>query len=110
RIMLRNEVDNLAAKVVGPNAPERTRRMFNAELVLYDGKDVPHPYLAESIPRLNSAAWQVFPDGRMETTYRLRPGLTWQDGASLTAEDFVFAWRLYASPALGMFTSSPQQL
>jgi peptide/nickel transport system substrate-binding protein len=108
--MLRNEVDNLAAKVVGPNAPERTRRMFNAELVLFDGTGVPLPYLAESIPQLNSSTWQVFPDGRMETTYRLRPALTWQDGAPLTADDFVFAWRLYASPALGLFTSSPQQL
>ena len=26
----------------------------------------------------------VFPDGRMETTYRLKPDLTWHDGAPLT--------------------------
>src|SRR5581483_7656771 len=110
RIMLRNEVDNLAVKVIGPNAPERTRRMFNAELVQYDGQGIVRPYLAESIPVLNTPSWQVFPDGRMETTYRLRPGLTWHDGAPLTAEDFVFAWQLYASPALGMFTPTPQTL
>ncbi len=33
----------------------------------------------------------------METTYKLRPGATWHDGAALTAEDFVFAWRVYST-------------
>jgi ABC-type transport system substrate-binding protein len=37
----------------------------------------------------------------METRYRLRPGLTWHDRTPLSSEDFVFAWRVYATPALG---------
>ena len=45
----------------------------------------------------------------METTYSLRPGLTWHDGAALTADDFVFAWRVYRSPALP-FSKKPQDL
>jgi peptide/nickel transport system substrate-binding protein len=47
---------------------------------------------------LNTESWKVFPDGSMDTTYVLRPGLTWHDGAPLTANDFVFASRLYSDP------------
>ena len=43
----------------------------------------------------------------METTYRLRPNLTWHDGAPLTAEDFVFSWRVYANPDLGLSSHAP---
>jgi peptide/nickel transport system substrate-binding protein len=84
-----------------------TRRMFNADLALLDESGVPHPYLIEALPQLNTDSWRVFPDGRMETTYRLRSGLTWHDGTPLTAEDFVFAWRVYADPALGMARRLP---
>src|SRR5947207_62730 len=46
-------------------------------------------------------------DGRMETTYRLRPNLTWHDGTPLTAEDFVFSLRMYSTPALGLASLAP---
>jgi peptide/nickel transport system substrate-binding protein len=41
----------------------------------------------------------------METTYRLKPNLTWHDGHPLTADDFVFAWQVYATPELGVSQS-----
>lgn len=87
-----------------------TRRMFNAEIALLDDRGVPHPYLVEALPQLNTDAWQVFPDGRMESSYSLRPGLTWHDGAPLSAEDFVFAWRVYANPALGLARRLPMAM
>jgi peptide/nickel transport system substrate-binding protein len=43
----------------------------------------------------------------METSYRLKPNLTWHDGTPLSAEDFVFAWRVYATPQFGTATSPP---
>jgi ABC-type transport system substrate-binding protein len=82
------------------------RRMFNALLALIDDQAVPQLDLAESLPELDSDSWRVFPDGRMETTYRLKPGLSWHDGTPLTAEDFAFSWRIYSSPGLG-FASAP---
>lgn len=82
-------------------------RVFNAGLAIKDEREVPHPYLVESLPELNSASWTVFPDGRMETTYRLRPGLVWHDGTPLTAEDFVFSWRVFGTPELGTAGSPP---
>lgn len=72
-----------------------------------DERGIAQPQLAEALPRLNSDTWRVFPDGRMETSYRLKPNLTWHDGTALSAEDFVFAYRVYATPALGAATSPP---
>jgi peptide/nickel transport system substrate-binding protein len=68
--------------------------LFSAELGSTDAQDVPFPVLAEALPQLNTDTWQVSADGRMETRYTLRPGLTWHDGTPLAAEDFVFGWRV----------------
>ena len=62
------------------------------------------------MPQLNTESWRVFPDGRMETTYALKPNLAWHDGAPLTADDFVFAWRVYATPELGVSNTPPASL
>jgi peptide/nickel transport system substrate-binding protein len=81
--------------------------MFNATLDIEDAQEVARPYLAEALPQLNTDSWRVLPDGRMETTYRLRPEVTWHDGTPLSAEDFVFAWQVYATPALGQASTPP---
>jgi peptide/nickel transport system substrate-binding protein len=109
-IVHRQEPLSLYDKVVGAGSQGFVSELFNAYLALRDNTGAPHPYLAERLPQLNTESWQVFPDGRMETTYRLRPGLTWHDGAPLTAEDFVFALRVYASPHLKIFAPAPQDL
>lgn len=82
-------------------------RLFNAELDMEDAREAPHPYLAEALPQLNTESWRVFPDGRMETTYRLKPSLTWHDGTPLSAGDFAFAWRIYDTPEFGQSASPP---
>jgi len=82
-------------------------RAFNAQIALLDPSASPRPYLVEDLPRLNTESWRLFPDGRMETTYRFRPNITWHDGTPLTAEDLVFSWRVYATPGLGLSGSAP---
>ncbi|HEY3117837.1 MAG TPA: ABC transporter substrate-binding protein, partial [Chloroflexota bacterium] len=106
-IAVRTEGESLAAKALSnaginiiPSTP------FNAGLVYHDAADVPHAELASELPQLNSDTWRVLPDGRMETTYRLKPNLAWHDGQPLTAEDFGFAFRVYSTPALGTAASS----
>src|SRR5687767_338726 len=42
-----------------------TQKMFNADLALLDERGNPVPYLAETLPELNTDSWRVFPDGRM---------------------------------------------
>jgi len=83
------------------------RRLFNAALSLLDGDGRAQPYLAESLPQLGTDDWRVYADGQMDTTYHLRAGLLWHDGQPLTAEDFAFAWRVYATPELGRSHSEP---
>jgi len=84
-----------------------TKRAFNAQLAILDERGIPRPYLAETLPQLNSESWHVFPDGRMETTYHLRSGIAWHDGEPFSAENFAFAWRVYSAPELGQAASSP---
>ncbi|MEA2641935.1 MAG: peptide/nickel transport system substrate-binding protein [Chloroflexota bacterium] len=88
-----------------PTAP--AMGMFSAWLASVDGHGVSRPQLAEKLPQLNTGDWQVFPDGQMETTYKLRSGLTWHDGAPLTAPDFVFGFQVYSNPDLGVRADEP---
>ncbi|HEY3118424.1 MAG TPA: ABC transporter substrate-binding protein [Chloroflexota bacterium] len=85
-------------------------RIFNALPALVDDKGIPRPELLASLPALNTDTWQVFPDGTMQTTYTLRPNLTWHDGAELTSDDFVFSWHVYSSPDLGIAGQAPMSL
>jgi len=82
-------------------------RFFNATFDIVDVREITHPNLVEALPRLDTDTWQVFPDGRMETRYQLKPNLTWHDGTPLHAEDFVFAHRVYKTPELGSATTRP---
>ena len=101
-------VSSKVLQTTGGLAIGATQRLFNATLTTADKVGLPQPYLVESIPQLNTDAWVVFPDGRMETTYRIKPGLTWHDGAPLTAEDVVFTWRLLTKQEIGEATGRPQ--
>jgi peptide/nickel transport system substrate-binding protein len=104
----RNEPSSVAAKPLRFVASQSsTSILFSATLDAIDERGKSRPYLAEAIPQLNTDTWRVFPDGRMETTYRLKPNLTWHDGAPLSAEDFAFAWRLYSAPEHGVSKTIP---
>jgi peptide/nickel transport system substrate-binding protein len=82
-------------------------RFFNATLDVWDMNQISHPQLAQALPELNTDTWRMFPDGRMETRYTLRPNLTWHDGTPLHAEDFAFALRVYKTPELGSSSTRP---
>lgn len=87
-----------------------TLSLFNAALAFQDEQGADHPYLAETLPKLNTESWRLFPDGQMETTYRLRPNLVWHDGSPLPADDFAFANEVYRSPDFGMSGVPPLSL
>jgi len=94
----------------GQTTLDTTRRMFNAELALIDDTGAVRPFLAEELPQLGTDTWRVLPDGRMETVYRLKAGLTWHDGAPLAAEDVAFGRRVISNPGLGHGGLIPQKL
>jgi peptide/nickel transport system substrate-binding protein len=58
------------------------------------------PRLAASLPSLDDGSIAVSGDGTMTTTWRLRPNLTWQDGAPFTADDLTFSWQVNKDPAI----------
>src|SRR5439155_22714166 len=81
--------------------------LFKGTLDYLDHRGNAQPYLIEALPQLNTATWQLLPDGRMETTYHLKPGLVWHDGTPLSAGDAVFAWEIFRTPELGVSSSEP---
>jgi peptide/nickel transport system substrate-binding protein len=104
-----NEPASIAARSFSPagTSIRFQQRVVNALPALIDAKGSPQPELLASLPALNTQSWQVFPDGTMQTTYALRPNLTWHNGEPLTSEDFVFSWRVYSSPDLGLANQPP---
>jgi peptide/nickel transport system substrate-binding protein len=106
---LRVEPSSLSSKALvgGGVKMKSSSRLFNASVDLIDDRGVPRPYLAEALPQVNTETWRIFPDGRMETSYRLKPDLRWHDEARLTADDWVFAWQVYATPDLGASNIPP---
>ena len=65
-------------------------RLVNAGLVTVDTQGALQPQLAEAVPTVDNGLWKVFPDGRMETTWKIKSTARWHDGMPLTAEDIVF--------------------
>jgi len=108
-VAVRGEPPSLASRPVVPfsGSLQRPRELFNAQLDFRDENGKPQAQLAQALPQLNTATWTVNPDGTMETIYRLKPNLVWHDGEPLTAEDFVFAWRVYSTPAMGTAATPP---
>jgi peptide/nickel transport system substrate-binding protein len=58
--------------------------------------------LAAQLPSLADGSLAVFPDGTMQTTWRLQPEARWHDGAPVTAEDVVFGAEVYLNPDVGL--------
>ena len=48
------------------------------------------PQLAEAVPTIENGLWRLFPDGRMETTWTIKPTARWQDGTPITTDDLLF--------------------
>ena len=109
RISSRFEPQSLATKYQESGGVTAYKGLVNAGLVAVDYQNRGRPILAERVPELGTESWKVLPDGRMETTYQLRPGLTWHDGHPLTAGDFAFAFRVYTAGGLP-FSPQPQDL
>lgn len=83
---------------LNPNSAVRgigeLQQLVNRGLTQTDNRDVRVPILAEETPSVENGLWTVQPDGRMETTWKLRPGILWHDGTPFTTEDIAFTARI----------------
>ncbi len=49
------------------------------------------PEMAEKIPTIKDGDWKVLPNGKMQVTWHIRRGYTWQDGTPVTSQDWIWA-------------------
>jgi peptide/nickel transport system substrate-binding protein len=82
---------------------QESEKLMHVGLLIRDDKGEFHPALAESIPTVENGLWRVLPDGRMTTTWKIRPNAAWHDGAPFTAEDLVFTATVVMDKALPEF-------
>jgi peptide/nickel transport system substrate-binding protein len=75
----------------------------NAGLAQRNDRDLLVPRLSEKVPDTENGLWKVLPDGRMETTWALRPNIFWHDGKPLTSQDVVFTLGLFRDKELPDF-------
>jgi peptide/nickel transport system substrate-binding protein len=68
-----------------------------AELIRVNANGNYFPYLAQDLPTIENGLIRFTGQGedeQLEVEFHLQPGLTWQDGEPLTAEDLAFSWEL----------------
>jgi peptide/nickel transport system substrate-binding protein len=82
-----------------PGAQE-LEQLLHAGLAIPDHQGRLQPVLAEAVPTLDNGLWKVFPDGQMETTWRIREGARWQDGEPFTSADLLFSVTIARDPEL----------
>src|SRR4051794_10917780 len=75
----------------GGTGSREIANVVNQHLVAITADGSPTPRLPAELPSLDRGTWKVLPDGRMETTYRLRTDAFWHDGTPFTADDVVFS-------------------
>lgn len=79
------------------------RLLVNAGLTVIDNRGARRGQLAEDVPTVQNSLWKLFPDGRMETTWKIRPGAQWHDGSPLTSDDLLFTARVGQDKELPAF-------
>jgi peptide/nickel transport system substrate-binding protein len=105
-----NEPGALASKFGGSRSGlEEYARLFGASLVRQDYTRTTVPMLAEDVPSIEAGTMRIQPDGRVETTYKLRPAAVWHDGAPFTADDVIFTWQAIMNPELAALDRRPER-
>lgn len=92
-------VDNLIYSSGGTGGGEHPY-MLHAGLTVYNPDGALQPHLAQRVPTVENGDWKVFPDGRMEIAWKLRPDVLWHDGTPLTSADFAFGLQVASDPEL----------
>jgi len=86
-----------------PRGADELTVLVHAGLSIFDTIGGLHPQLAEAVPSVENGLWRLLPDGSMETTWKLKNGALWHDGAPFTADDLVFALQVSSDPDLPAF-------
>jgi peptide/nickel transport system substrate-binding protein len=105
-IAIRGEPRTISTKIdSSPSVPggADVETMLHAGTTLTDADGKLRPQLAEIVPSVENGLWTVAPDGRMETTWRLRPNARWHDGQPITTADLLFTLQVVRDPNVPEF-------
>jgi peptide/nickel transport system substrate-binding protein len=105
-ISIRGEPNTFSKKIDSspsvPGGPEM-EQLVHAGLAIQDGDGIFRPQIAEAVPSLENGFWKLSPDGRMETTWKIKPNARWHDGHAFTADDLLFTWRVASDKDVAEF-------
>jgi peptide/nickel transport system substrate-binding protein len=82
---------------------QEIEQLVHSGFAIGDGEGKLQPQIAERVPSLENGRWQISADGQMLTTWTIRAGATWHDGAPVTGDDFVFTADVARDRALPIF-------
>jgi peptide/nickel transport system substrate-binding protein len=94
------DIKNLwdAITLGGGSGARELANTINQHLAVITADGSPAPRLLAELPSFDRGTWRMLPDGRMETTYKLRTDVVWHDGAPLTADDIAFSFQVNRDP------------
>jgi peptide/nickel transport system substrate-binding protein len=78
---------------------EDTMICISEGLTVWNEKMEAVPVLAEVIPSPENGLVRVLDDGRLEVTWKLRPGIRWHDGAPFDSRDVAFTVETINDPS-----------
>jgi len=96
----------LQSRTAGPGRRpgfDSLEELVSAGLAHIDDSARLRPQLALAVPTLENGLWRIFPDGRMETTWKIKPGAKWHDGTAVTSEDFTLTAAVAQDPDVPAF-------
>ena len=82
----------------------------NEYLTVVDPQDEVVGRLAEETISVERGTWKLNADGTMDTIWKIRPNVKWQDGHPFTTEDLMFTYTAYKDPALPSFYAEALKL
>ncbi len=86
-----------------PPGSEALEELVHTGMAALDARGTLVPRLAETVPSTENGLWTIQPDGRMDTTWRLRSDAAWHDGTPVTADDLVFTANVVRDREIGVF-------
>jgi peptide/nickel transport system substrate-binding protein len=84
--------------------------MAHDRLVYQDDVGDLHPMLATEVISVEKGTWRANADGSMDTIWKLRPGIKWQDGTPFTSADLLFTFNVRKDPAAGILLQESGRL
>lgn len=101
-VALNDQVTRASASITLQGGAEAGKLVVSG-LTASNNQGVWQPVLATAVPSVENGLWKLLPDGRMETTWTLRPEVHWHDGAALTSDDLVFTAAVHQDRDLPVF-------